>query len=65
VLIHIDLPQDILLEKNLRSSIPAFFSSQEPLESSMASLLEEQLPIYRKLADIIMQFDLEFPEYID
>ena len=64
LLIHIDTRQDILLERILNGGISVIFSGTKYFESSLTDLLEESLPIYRQLADIINQCAFESPEDI-
>jgi shikimate kinase len=53
-IIFLNVEKTVLLKRILAQGIPAFFPYQDDPERSLDELLAERLPVYKKLADIII-----------
>ena len=60
--IFLNAEEEILLPRIIRNGIPAFFPYQNDPKKSLSELLEKRRPIYKTVANKIINFKSELPE---
>jgi shikimate kinase len=63
-IIFLNVGKDVLLKRILADGIPAFFLYQDDAQRSLDVLLKERLPVYQKLANVVVDVAEETPETI-
>lgn len=63
VVIYLHVEPDILYERVIKNGIPAFFDSSNPRQS-FDKLYAERLPLYKRLADIVINNSRDVEETI-
>ena len=64
LVVYLDMDKDILLDRMKTNGVPAILPNPDRQEMSLSKLVEERIPVYRNIADIIMQCGMETVEDI-